>query len=66
LLRFSLQNGAYEYESCACFRDPGEKCGLDDLDLEPESYQTINFDGRNWGQAAAILNEQQNSNTPST
>ncbi|MGB5582392.1 MAG: hypothetical protein WBO93_02135, partial [Gammaproteobacteria bacterium] len=27
LLRFSLQSGAYEYESCACSRDPGEKCG---------------------------------------
>jgi release factor glutamine methyltransferase len=29
LLRFSLQSGAYEYESCACSRDPGEKCELD-------------------------------------
>ncbi|MGB5454740.1 MAG: hypothetical protein WBO18_01995, partial [Gammaproteobacteria bacterium] len=28
LLRFSLQSGAYEYESCACSRDPGEKYGL--------------------------------------
>ena len=28
LLRFSLQSGAYEHESCACSRDPGEKCGL--------------------------------------
>jgi len=29
LLRFSLQSGAYEHESCACCRDPGEKCGLE-------------------------------------
>jgi uncharacterized RDD family membrane protein YckC len=28
LLRFSLQSGAFEHESCACSRDPGEKCGL--------------------------------------
>ncbi|MGB5582693.1 MAG: hypothetical protein WBO93_03700, partial [Gammaproteobacteria bacterium] len=28
LLRFSLQSGAYKYESCACSRDPGEKYGL--------------------------------------
>ncbi|MGB5679580.1 MAG: hypothetical protein WBN36_17530, partial [Gammaproteobacteria bacterium] len=28
LLRFSLQSGAYEHKSCACSRDPGEKCGL--------------------------------------
>jgi len=28
LLRFSLQSGAYEHESCVCSRDPDEKCGL--------------------------------------
>ncbi|MGB5679210.1 MAG: GFA family protein [Gammaproteobacteria bacterium] len=28
MLRFSLQSGAYAHESCACSRDPGEKCGL--------------------------------------
>ena len=28
---FSLQSGAYEHESCACSRDPGEKCGLESL-----------------------------------
>jgi hypothetical protein len=28
MLRFSLQSGAYEHESCACSRDPGETCGL--------------------------------------
>ncbi|MGB5520665.1 MAG: hypothetical protein WBO73_19680 [Gammaproteobacteria bacterium] len=26
MLRFTLQSGAYEYEPCACSRDPGEKC----------------------------------------
>ena len=39
---------------------------LDDFDLESESNQTINFDGHNWEQAVAILNEQLNSNTSST
>ena len=28
---------------------------LDDFDLESESYQTINFDGRNWEQAVTVL-----------
>jgi hypothetical protein len=28
LLRFSLQSGAFEHESCACSGDPGEKRGL--------------------------------------
>ena len=29
-LRFSLQSGAYEHESCASSRDPGEQGGLAD------------------------------------
>lgn len=27
-LCFSLQSGAYKHESCACFRDTGEQCGV--------------------------------------
>ncbi|MGB5643263.1 MAG: hypothetical protein WBO16_09280, partial [Gammaproteobacteria bacterium] len=37
-LRFSLQSGAYEHESCACSRDPGEKCGLDAIQVRQQFW----------------------------
>lgn len=33
---------------------------LDDFDLQSESYEVIEFDGRNWEQAIANLNAQLN------
>jgi len=62
LLRFSLQSSAYEHESCACSRDPGEKCGLElaegkalSLPASPDQTLTITTAGeevlagkRNW------------------
>jgi hypothetical protein len=35
---------------------------LDDFDLEAENYELITFDGRNWEEAVAKLNEQLSSN----
>jgi hypothetical protein len=36
---------------------------LDDFDLESEEYEVVKFDGRNWEEAVAKLNEQLCSNT---
>lgn len=33
---------------------------LDDFDLETESYELVKFDGRNWEEAVAKLNERLN------
>ena len=35
---------------------------LDDFDLEVEDYELVKFDGRNWEEAVAKLNEQLSSN----
>lgn len=35
---------------------------LDDFNLEKEEYETVKFDGRNWEEAVAKLNEQLSSN----
>ena len=35
---------------------------LDDFDLESEEYELVEFDGRNWEEAVAKLNEQLSSN----
>jgi hypothetical protein len=35
---------------------------LDDFDLETEDYALIRFDGRNWEEAVAKLNEELSSN----
>ncbi|NOX76890.1 MAG: GFA family protein [Gammaproteobacteria bacterium] len=32
---------------------------LDDFDLETESYKVLHFDGQNWEEAVAALNERQ-------
>ncbi|MEW8625307.1 MAG: GFA family protein [Candidatus Thiodiazotropha sp.] len=35
---------------------------LDDFDLESEEYELVEFDGRNWEEAVAKLNEQLSPN----
>ncbi|MGB5456196.1 MAG: MerR family transcriptional regulator [Gammaproteobacteria bacterium] len=48
-LRFSLQSGAYEHESGACSRDPGEQCGLSEgLSMSSEYFKI--------GEVAEMLN----------
>lgn len=36
---------------------------LDDFDMETEKYEVVEFDGRNWEESVAKLNEQAGANT---
>ncbi|MGV6860055.1 MAG: hypothetical protein ACWA5X_13915 [bacterium] len=33
-------------------------CCLDDFDLDAEEYELLSFDGQNWEEAVALLNEE--------